>query len=69
MIAADQKKQGKPQGGNFLRGNVGENQTDPPTCQRNLCSYSGYQKYSWIQVLRTTFFPFWNIVMGVIMDT
>ncbi len=29
-----------------LRGNVGENQTDPPTCRHNLCSYSGYQKYS-----------------------
>ncbi len=33
----------------LLRGNVGENQTDPPTCRHNLCSYSGYQKYSWIQ--------------------
>ena len=32
-----------------LRGNVGENQTDPPTCRLNLYSYSGYQKYSWIQ--------------------
>ncbi len=28
----------------ILRGNVGEYQTDPPTCRRNLCSYSGYQK-------------------------
>ncbi len=31
-----------------LRGNVGENQSGAPTCQRNLCSYSGYQKYSWM---------------------
>ncbi len=32
-----------------LRGNVGENQRGAPTCRRNLCSYFGYQKYSWIQ--------------------
>ncbi len=32
-----------------LRGNVGENQRGAPTCRRNLCSYSGYQKYLWIQ--------------------
>ncbi len=25
-----------------LRGNVGETQTDPPTCRYNLCPYSGY---------------------------
>ena len=29
-----------------LRGNVGENQRGAPTCRHNLCSYSGYQKYS-----------------------
>ena len=32
-----------------LRGNVWENQRCAPTCRHNLCSYSGYQKYSWIQ--------------------
>ena len=32
-----------------LRGNVWENQRGAPTCRNNLCSYSGYQKYSWIQ--------------------
>ncbi len=30
----------------YIRGNVGENQRGAPTCRRNLCSYSGYQKYS-----------------------
>ncbi len=29
-----------------LRGNVGENQRGALACRRNLCSYSGYQKYS-----------------------
>ncbi len=33
----------------ILRGNVWENQRGAPACRRNLCSYSGYQKYSWIQ--------------------
>ncbi len=33
----------------FLRGNVWVNQRGAPTCRRNLFSYSGYQKYSWIQ--------------------
>ncbi len=31
-----------------LRGNVGENQRGAPTCRRNLCSYSGYQKYLYL---------------------
>ena len=31
-----------------LRGNVGENQRGALTCRRNLCSYSGYQKYSFM---------------------
>ncbi len=31
----------------LLRGNVGENQRGAPNCRRNLCSYSGYQKYSY----------------------
>ncbi len=29
-----------------LRSNVGANQRCAPTCRRNLCSYSGHQKYS-----------------------
>ena len=32
-----------------LRGNVGENQRGAQTCQRNLSTYSGHWKYSWIQ--------------------
>ena len=28
-----------------LRGNVGENQRSAPTCQPNICSYSGHQKF------------------------
>ena len=39
-----------------LRGNVGENQTDPPTCRHNLWSYSGYQAilfFSWFFAWQT----------------
>ena len=32
-----------------LRGNVWVNQRGAPTCRHNLCSYSGYQKYSRMQ--------------------